>query len=33
MNRVALSFNFNLPETLIIENGALKRWYYSNAIG
>ena len=33
MNRVALSFNFNVPETLIIEDGAIKRWYYSNSIG
>ena len=31
LNRVPISFNFHVPQTLVIDKGAVKRWYYTNS--
>ena len=33
LKRVPMSFNFHVPQTLIVEKGVVKRWYYSNTHG
>jgi len=33
MSRVPISFNFKIPETLLIRKGGIQRWYYSDELG
>ena len=33
MNRVPISFNFQIPDTLTVSQGEVKRWYYSTDMG